>query len=161
MARGTRTDPELAAQVLAMSKAGYPGSKIAAKIDIAVHTVGDILNGRNGWDIICQNAEFKSYCDAYDRSLHLSLMEITKKAVMRVDEGIANVSAGQAMWIAGVAFDKVRLLRGEPTTIVESLSREKWDKQTDELVMYYAEVGRRRLEEKVIEVESKSEDVDS
>ncbi|KKL99371.1 hypothetical protein LCGC14_1815030, partial [marine sediment metagenome] len=75
MARGTRTDPEIAAQVLALSKSGCPGTKIAVKVDIRERTVSDILNGRNGWDVICEDTNFKTYCDAYDRSLHLSLME--------------------------------------------------------------------------------------
>ena len=80
-------------------------------------------------------------------------MELQKKALKQINDKIDKSSAAQATYTFGVLFDKDRLASGEATEIVETLTKEKWDKQTDELVALYAEIGRRRQAEKVIEVE--------
>ena len=56
-----------------------------------------------------------------------------------------------------ILVDKARLLAGEATEIHEVFNKEKWDKQTDELEMIHAELGRRIQAARVIEVEKEPE----
>ena len=151
---GQKTDPKTAAAAVVMSKSGYGTSAISRLLETPLGTVKDIVSGRNGWDRIHEKTWFQEYCAAYTVVLRASLTEIAKKAFIRVDETVSEASPGQAMWIGAVAVDKIEKLDGRAMGIPdEPLTKEKWDKQTDALVALYAEIGRRRQAEKVIEVE--------
>ena len=149
-----KTDPQKAAAIIAMSEGGYGPSGISRDLEVPLGTVNDILHGRNGWDRIHNQPWFRDYVNRHQVILRTSLTEITKKALVRVDETVGQASPGGAMWIAAVGIDKIEKLDSHSPDIPdEPFTKEKWDKQTDELVALYAEIGRRRQAEKVIEVE--------
>ena len=62
MPRGKRTSVAQAAQAKALADIGYQGSQIADATGLPARTVGDIINGRNGWrEIIANDQVFKQY----------------------------------------------------------------------------------------------------
>ena len=151
---GQQTDPKTAAAAVVMSRSGYGTSAISRLLETPLGTVKDIIAGRNGWDRIHQQAWFQEYCTTYRATLRASLTEITKKALIRVDETVDEASPGGAMWIAAVAIDKTEKLDNQSMDIPdEPFTKEKWDSDTTALEMVHAELGRRIQAAKVIEVE--------
>jgi len=151
---GQKTDPKTAAAAVVMSKSGYGNSAISRLLETPLGTVKDIIAGRNGWDRIHQQAWFQEYCTTYRATLRASLTEITKKALVRVDETVSEASSGGAMWIAAVAIDKTEKLDNQSMDVHDDpLTKEKWDNLNKAQDMFVDELIRRRRAEGVIEVE--------
>ena len=156
---GQQTDPKIAAQAVVMSKSGYGTSAISRLLEMPLGTIKDIVSGRNGWDRIHEKTWFQEYCATYRVVLRASLTEITKKALVRVDETVSEASSGGAMWIAAVAIDKTEKLDSQSMDIHdEPLTKEKWDNLNKQQDMLVDELIRRRQAESVIEVEKVPED---
>ena len=158
MARGRRTELEKAvAATVLHEELGCSSREIGRRLDMAEATVRDIFSGKNGWDQIHSLPWFKEYREIQKQTIHASILELQKSALVQIAKGMEKSSAAQATYTFGVLYDKQKLSAGEATEIVEVITREKWEKQTDELVMLYAEIGRRRLAENEVVVEVSSE----
>ena len=157
MPRGTRTDPQVAARVAALAASGEISSEIVKTTETAKSTVFDIVNKKGAWATIYNEQWFKQYMEEHKRIIAVGNAVVNQGYLMRMAETLKDVGGGTAIYGYGVTFDKGQIIAGEPTQIVETLSREAWDKQTDTLVEYYQEIGRRRATEKVVEVEVENE----
>jgi len=152
-----RTSIPDAAKAAAMYEAGIPVGDISAETNLPVRTIYDILSGEHKWRGILDNDErFKQYKEETVKALQVSSWELAKKSFIHAEKKLPEASYAQGVFGGAILIDKARLLAGEATEIHEVLTKEKWDKQTDELVALYAEIGRRRQAEKVIEVEPES-----
>lgn len=152
-----RTSIPDAAKAAAMYEAGIPVGDISAETNLPVRTIYDILSGDHKWREILDNDErFKQYKEETVKALQVSSWELAKKSFIHAEKKLPEASYAQGVFGGAILVDKARLLAGEATEIHEVLTKEKWGKQTDELVMLYAEIGRRRQAEKVIEVEPES-----
>ena len=157
MAQGKRTLPQEAAAVAAMAATGSQNSEISKTLGIGLSTVKDIIAKRGCWASIHNEQWFRGYMEEHKRVIAIGNAEVQKKYLMRMCETASTASPGVSIYGYGVTFDKGRLIAGESTEIHEVLTKEKWDQSTDELVMLYAEIGRRRQAAKVIEVEKTPE----
>ena len=149
-----RTDLATAARAVGMFQAGIPVRDISKETGLSKSTIYNVLSGEYSWKEIQQNDErYKQYKDATTRGLEVNCWELAKKSFIHAEEKLPEASYAQGVFGGAILVDKARLLAGEATVIHEELTKTKWDKQTDELVALYAEIGRRRQAEKVIEVE--------
>ena len=143
-----------AAEIHALRDTGMASGQISEQLGIPQRTVAAIVAGEGRWGEIIENdPEFKLWKDEVTRKLQTGALELAKKSFIHAEEKLPEASYYQAIVGGSILIDKARLLGNESTEIHEVITRESWDKQTDELVMYYAEIGRRRAAEKVIEAE--------
>jgi len=157
-----RTSIPTAARAVAMYQAGIPVRDISEETGLPKRTIYKILSGDHKWEEILRNDErYKQYKDATTRGMEVNCWELAKKSFIHAEEKLPEASYAQGVFGGAILIDKARLLAGEATVIHEVLTKEKWDSQTDELVVLYAEIGRRRQAEKVIEVEPEPEGNDT
>ncbi len=153
-----RTSLPAAAKAAALYDAGIPVSDISDETGLPIRTIYGILSGEHKWREILDNDErFRQYKEETTKALQISSWELAKKSFIHADKKLPDASYAQAVFGGAILIDKARLLAGEATEIHEVLTKQRWDKQTDELVALYAEIGRRRQAEKVIEVEKTPE----
>jgi len=153
-----RTDLATAARAVAMYQAGIPVRDISEETGLPKRTIYNILSGDHNWKEIQQNDErYKLYKDATTRGLEINCWELAKKSFIHAEEKLPEASYAQGVFGGAILVDKARLLAGEATEIHEVFTKEKWAKQTDELEMIHAELGRRIQAAKVIEVEKEPE----
>lgn len=111
-----------AAQAQALVDSGYTPSVAAAKVGLAERTVYDIVNGKAGWAERKNHSLFAAYRQEQKGIFEHAMTQLTKKLLVRAEAGIENCSTYQAVGSAGLLFDKIRLLQGEPTSITASLT---------------------------------------
>jgi len=143
-----------AAKAAALYDAGIPVGQVSEDTGLSRRTVYSIVSGEHKWREILESDErFKQYKEETTKALQLHSWELAKKSFIHAEKKLPEASYAQGVFGGAILVDKARLLGGDSTEIHEVFTKEKWDKQTDELEMIHAELGRRIQAAKVIEVE--------
>ena len=114
-----RTNMYKAAEAMELVKEGKSTYKAAALTNLPQRTVHDIIAGKHGWKAIHNDPLFVEHRLQIKRSQQLAMNELVGKALVQVDATIDKASAYQAAGIAGLLFDKERLLAGEASHNIE------------------------------------------
>ena len=114
-----RTNLYKAAEAMELVAEGKSTYKAAALTNLPQRTVYDIIAGRHGWKAIAHDPLFVEHRLQIKRSHQIAMNELIGKALVQVDEFIGDASASQAAVIAGILFDKERLLAGEASHNIE------------------------------------------
>ncbi len=155
MARGRRTELEKAvAATVLHEELGCSPREIGRRLDMAEATVRDIFSGKNGWSQIHSLPWFEEYREIQKQTIHASILELQKSALVQIAKGMEKSSAAQATYTFGILYDKQRLSAGEATEIHEVITREKVESLEDLNEKLQRAVANRILAAKVIEVEA-------
>lgn len=114
-----RTNIYKAAEAMELVEEGKSTYKAAVLTNLPQRTVHDIIAGKHGWKAIHNDPLFVEHRLQIKRSQQLAMNELVGKALVQVDETIGDASASQAAVIAGILFDKERLLAGEASHNIE------------------------------------------
>lgn len=116
MPRGRRTPLPLAAEAQALSDAGYPKSMVSQATGLPIKTIADIIY-RDGplWSTLPYTEAYRQARAKQQALIQAGLTEITRKAMIQIEEKLPEASAYHAAIVMGIAIDKERLIAGEAT----------------------------------------------
>ena len=116
---GTQTDPQIAAQAMALADAGLPPGVIGKTLGKARQTISDIINLHGCWGKIAEKPVFSAWRHAQQQILEASSRQIAAEALEQTQTALPKASALQAATVFAIMIDKSRLLAGESTQIVD------------------------------------------
>ena len=119
-----RTPTSKAAKALALMDLGVPMVKTVAETHLNHETIGDIVKGARGWDMLKLGSEFKARYAKETQKFIMITESLAQKAAERMEETIETASHSQAAISFGIALTKRKELVNEPIKIQhESIDR--------------------------------------
>jgi hypothetical protein len=112
------TNPQIAAQAMALNDVGYPSTQIGRMLDIAQRTAHDIINLHGNWGEVAERPVFARLRLDQKKHLEATSRMLSAKCLIQVDKTIEKASAYQAAGIYGLLRTHERLDAGEPTEII-------------------------------------------
>lgn len=112
-----------AAKAAALVESGYSHRKTSKLTGLSAFTVGQIVDGDEGWEERKNLPVFKRYLtEEKDRIIH-AMTELTKKAIGQANKVVDKASFYQAVTGAAILIDKTRLLTDQSTSNVAVLHK--------------------------------------